>query len=192
MKNLDKIAKRKLADVLLETKTLTKEQIKIAIEQTIATGKPLQDILVTSGMLMEDHIAGAISHIFSLPVLRLSQINVDQEVFSMFNPDLLSRHQFIPFGRCGSIITVLMSNILTYPIMNQIEEISQCELFLYIGMSSEIRDYLEKNLQEIEANVNPTDGMAWDTMFDLANDSIMNPKSDSTESDNPLDSWGIE
>lgn len=204
MKNLDKIAKRKLADVLLENKTLTKEQIKIATDQTIATDKPLQEILVTSQMVHEEEISIAIARLFTLPLLRLSQADIDLSLVSLFNADLLQRHQFIPFGRCGRIIMVAISNILSYPIMNQIEEISQCEIFLYVGIPSEIKDYLDKNLIKIEAPsvAMQTMGMAWDTMFDLANDSISGGgtstnlpsphKDDSGNFKNPLETWNIE
>lgn len=189
MKNLDKIARRRIADVLLEAQQLTREQIKIATEQTIATGKPLYEILITSGMLTEDDIVAAISLIFNLPPLRMKNCKVDPDVVSIFSSDLLQRHQFIPFGRCGSIVMVLMSNILSYPIMNRIEEISQCELFLYVGYSSEIKAFLDSNLRVEEAPAMPTDGMAWDTMFDLANDSIVGGTG--TDIPNPLDSWGV-
>lgn len=88
--------------------------------------------------------------------------------------------------------------------MNQIEEISQCEIFLYVGIPSEIKDYLDKNLIKIEAPsvAMQTMGMAWDTMFDLANDSISGGgtstnlpsphKDDSGNFKNPLETWNIE
>ncbi|MEK7486846.1 MAG: hypothetical protein AABZ60_21185 [Planctomycetota bacterium] len=189
MKNLDKIARRKLADVLLEAQVLNREQLKSATDQTIATGKPLYEILITAGMITEDDVVGAISVVFQIPPLHIANCKVDKEVVSLFPAELLLRQQLIPFGRCGSIIMVLMSNILSYPVMNQIEEISQCELFLYVGFSSEIRAYLESNVKVVVAPAKTTSGMAWDTMFDLANDSIMG--STTTETQNPLDNWGV-
>lgn len=178
MKNLEKLTKKKLGEILLEEGYLTQEQLQEALEAQRDTGKLLGELLVERGVLTERAIARAIATQFQVPYLGLPNHHINKDIVALLPAEMLYKYQFVPLDRFGSVITILMAGVLNADIVHEIQNLTGCELFVFIGTSDDVKKALEEYapIQRIEppkkaaaAGGMPED---WAKMFDQADQSI--------------------
>jgi len=99
---------RKLGDILLEEGAITEEDLINALSRQQETRRPLGRVLVEEGYLGEDILLAAMEKHLGIPRINLQSLRVDPEVATSIPLDLARRHQVIPLGKEGKVLTLAM------------------------------------------------------------------------------------
>ena len=84
------IYKKKLVDMLLQYKLLTKQQIKDALNIQKKSNMSLQEILFEEGFISEQEMLKFMEKTLQIKRIELSKIEIDSEVLRTF-PEYLAR-----------------------------------------------------------------------------------------------------
>ncbi len=187
MRNLGKLTKKRLGEILVEEGYITEEQLLEALDfqKKSDSGMILGEVLIDRGYVSERGIARAIATQFHLPFLTLQNHAVNKDMSSLLPTQMLHRYQFVPLDRFANVITILMSGVLSADIITEIQELTGCELFVFIGTSRDVKMALNEfsPLDEVAAPKKdassedaPTDDSGdsgdWGSMFDDADEQI--------------------
>ena len=89
--------KMKLGDVLVNSNTITEEQLNRALELQKGTGKKLGEVLVDENMVNEESIAKALSNQLHLEWIDLNAVNVNLDILDLIPASVLKKNRIFPF-----------------------------------------------------------------------------------------------
>jgi type IV pilus assembly protein PilB len=107
--------KKRLGDLLVDTGTITPEQLEIALAKQKKTGLKLGETLVDEGVISEDQIASALSNQLNIEIVDLQNINIDKSVATLVPVNILKKYTMIPFAfneNNKNVLRVAMENPL--------------------------------------------------------------------------------
>ncbi|MDE7323869.1 MAG: Flp pilus assembly complex ATPase component TadA [Lachnospiraceae bacterium] len=107
--------KIRLGDLLVETGSITEEQLQKALAKQKERNKKLGEILVDEGFITEDDIAVALSDQLNIEIVDLQNINVDKSVTQLVPVNILKKYTMIPFAfseNNKNVLRVAMENPL--------------------------------------------------------------------------------
>ncbi len=107
--------KIRLGDLLVETGSITEEQLQKALSKQKERNKKLGEILVDEGYITEDDIAVALSDQLNIEIVDLQNINVDKSVTQLVPVNILKKYTMIPFAfseKNKNVLRVAMENPL--------------------------------------------------------------------------------
>lgn len=173
MKQFERIKKRKLGEILVDEGYVSREQLDGALEIQNQSGDLLGKILVEQGFLTERALAKAIANQLQLPYLSSENYQLSKDVVGLIPPDLCFKYEFVPLDKIGSCLVILMSGVLSMDVLETIQQITACEVFVYIGTSSDVQRCLQEwvsqaALTQAEFKVDDS----WMNFFDKADESI--------------------
>ncbi len=148
MQYLDKIVKKMLGDILVQEGLIEQAQLDDSLTEQSRTGKLLGEILVESDLVTEWDIAKVISKQYQIPFILASSYDIAPDVSSLFEPQFLMKHQFIPLDRFGDTVTIAVGSILSMEIVDAVRQATGSDPFVYVGLASDVRNTLLKTYQE--------------------------------------------
>lgn len=107
--------KIRLGDLLVETGSITQEQLTKALAKQKERNKKLGEILVDDGIITEDDIAVALSDQLNIEIVDLQSINIDRSVTQLIPVSILKKYTMMPFAfseNNKNILRVAMENPL--------------------------------------------------------------------------------
>lgn len=143
MANVQRMTRRKLGEVLLHERLVTKEQIEEALAEQASTGELLGEILVRKGYVSEKDIAETIATQYSLPYLEPAQYYIAGDVLHLLPMEFIEKHFIIPLDRFGKLLTVVVAGPPDEQAIREIEEMTGCQVQIFISTVSEVRKTIE-------------------------------------------------
>lgn len=189
MRFIAKMLKKRLGELLIDEGLVTSDQVVDALKEQKKTGRPIGEILVSYGVVSEWDIAWTLSNQFQLPFLNASKYFISPDVRELFTPETLHRLQCIPLDRFENILILAVADILNHKKFEELEAATGCEMFLYVGLPSEIQQVLNKEFpldglqqrgikdqkipQDAEAQLEAAAKGEWEKLFDAANENVL-------------------
>ncbi len=103
---------KRLNELLLENKLITKDQLKKALEIQNKDGGALGQILVKQGFISDKDLLACLSRHLNVPPIDLQRLKIDPEV-AVIIPENVARHyKLIPISLVGKTLTVAMADPL--------------------------------------------------------------------------------
>ncbi len=99
--------KLRLGDVLINSNTITQEQLEEGLAAQKGSGKKLGQVLVEKGFVNEDDIAAALSSQLGLEVVDLMTISIPEEVLNLVPVNVLKKSKVFPFEFAENNMNVL-------------------------------------------------------------------------------------
>jgi type IV pilus assembly protein PilB len=114
-------APKKIGELLLEKKYVTKEQIKTALSIQQKTGKKLGNILVDAGIISEEQLVDAISERLKIARIGLSSMVINPQVIAAIPVDMAKKYNVLPVLKMGNTLTVAMVDPLDVIALDRIK-----------------------------------------------------------------------
>ena len=154
MAMLGKIRRKRFGEILIAEKLITQDQVNEALQIQKEVGDSLGSILLDLGYISESDIVKALSIQYQLPYLATANYEIDTKLLQHFDKMLLHRHSLLPFDRIGSLLLVMCPDIPTKPVMSQLQKACRCDIALFLGTSTDVRQTLigQLPLSSDEAN----------------------------------------
>jgi hypothetical protein len=119
---MQRMTKRRLGEVLLQERLVTKEQIEEALADQSVTGELLGEILVRKGYVAERNIAETIATQYSFPYLEPDQYYISGDIIHLLPMEIIEKHTVVPLDRFGDILTVVVAGPLDEEVVKEIEQ----------------------------------------------------------------------
>ena len=142
MSTVSRLYRRRIGEILVNEGVITPEQLDQALELQKKNGELLGELLMDLGYVNEADIAKTICLQYQLPFLTLGNYLFDEKLFSVLPKDFLLAHKLLPFDKIGNTLLVLVTEIPSDKVLSEIPKVTQLNVALYVGMSSEVNKYL--------------------------------------------------
>ncbi len=104
--------KKKLGQILLDTKMITESQLYEALNVQKNSGKKLGKVLVDLEFITEDEIINVLKQQLSIEVVDLNYENIENEAIESLSETIARNHNLIPLKLKGNSIVVALSDPL--------------------------------------------------------------------------------
>jgi type IV pilus assembly protein PilB len=150
---------KKLGEILVDAKLITRDQLFRGIEEQKKTNKRLGEVLTDLGFVSEEALSRSLSAQLGVPHVDLKSIVVEPEAITLLTEKLARKNLVLPLSVDKRFITVAMADPLDLEVINDIRFASNREVRPVIASCKEIKaairrfyhlsDTLEKILGEI-------------------------------------------
>jgi type IV pilus assembly protein PilB len=179
MKNLDRLSRKKLGEILIDEGVCTRAQVEEALAIQQQRDDPLGEILLdTCENLTEIDIARAIATSFSFPCLMAGNYKINTEALALVGRAEMYEYTFIPIDTIGNTLVIVMGGLMTSDLITQIENETGREVFVYVSMRSDVLSCLQHHAPydpetDTEGAEDFEDDFDWEKMFDEADKSLL-------------------
>ncbi len=141
---LRKTTENLLGELLIERKIISKEQLNKALEMQKERGGLIGEVIVELGLAKEENIAQAITAQYSFPYLPLANYEIEAEILKIIPKNVCSQYCLIPVDKIGNNLTLAMSNPLNKEAVEDIEEITKCNVQVFVATTTDVRNAIAK------------------------------------------------
>ena len=114
VKNIDKLGKfinqSRLADKMLESRLIRKQDVVSARHGQVKTGKTIPEILNEMGVVKEGQILEFMADTMGVKTIAVENISISQDLASILPKEICKSNRLIPIAKNGSILTVAMAD----------------------------------------------------------------------------------
>jgi hypothetical protein len=153
---VNRIRRKLFGEILVSDGLVSKEQLDEALQLQKSTGEFLGSILLELGHITETDIVRTLSVQYQLPFLRPSLYDLDRKLIQKFRPEFLHLHKLLPLDQIGNLLLLVVTDIPSEEVVEEIQEVCQSNLAIYIGSISEVDQVLKDSApvgEEEEANI---------------------------------------
>ncbi|MBL7130268.1 MAG: hypothetical protein ISS45_02505 [Candidatus Omnitrophica bacterium] len=141
---LRKATAKLLGELLIERRVITKKDLDKALEIQREKGGLIGEILVELELAKEEDIAQALTAQYGFPYLPLANYEIEPEVMEAVPKNVCFQYCLIPIDKIGNNLTLAMSNPLNKEAVEDIEEITNCTVQIFVTTTTDIRNALSK------------------------------------------------
>ncbi len=133
-----------LGQILVERGVITTSQLEKALETQRHKQGLIGEIIVEQGFAKEEDIAYCLALQFGYPYLPLENYEISKDVIQMIPKNVCRHYCLIPIDKIGKTLTVAMANPLNIQAAEDLEDITKCDIQIFVGTPSDIRNNIEK------------------------------------------------
>ena len=115
-------------EVIRDFGLITREQLKEACEEQKTNSKPLTEILIERGYVLEEELLDYAAQYLGVPLVKLSQHEPDLLAVQAIPLSLIQRHQVLPLAQKNKRLTLAMSDPLDVLAIEDVQLASGCEV----------------------------------------------------------------
>ncbi|MBI5873885.1 MAG: Flp pilus assembly complex ATPase component TadA [Candidatus Omnitrophica bacterium] len=138
------ILKKKLTDILLESKIVTLPDLERAVKIQSDTSGNLKDILIREGFVKERDLMAALSRELFIPYLELSKYKIDSSIIQFIPEKIARQYKVIPLSKIGNVLTVALTDPLNIFVIDDLKVITGYDIDLVLAGEKEIVKVLDK------------------------------------------------
>ncbi|MCK4912267.1 MAG: hypothetical protein KAS05_00930 [Candidatus Omnitrophica bacterium] len=133
-----------LGQILVERGVISNGQLKKALEKQKRDGGLIGEIIVELGFAKEEDIAYCLSLQFGYPYLSLENYEIALDIMGIIPKNVASHYCLVPIDKISNTLTVAMANPLNIQAIEDLEDITQCDIQIFVSTPSDIRGSIEK------------------------------------------------
>jgi len=136
--------KLRLGEILLETTSLTKDQLREALylQAKENISKPLGEILVEKGYVSKEDVELALGIQEGYPFILVKNYNLTPDIVKKIPKELALRYFILPLDLIDNIMTVAIPSV-SEEILSKIKELN-FKVRIFLGRKEEIKEALKK------------------------------------------------
>jgi len=136
--------KERIIQTLTESKLISQESLKQALEIQKDKGGSLSDILVKEKLIDADKLLIAMSKVFSKPSIDLTRFTIDAEVLSLIPPNICRQYQIMPISRFANTLTLAMVDPLNILALDDVKTLTGYQINPIIADSRRVLQAIEQ------------------------------------------------
>ncbi|ERK32277.1 GspE/PulE family protein [Clostridium intestinale] len=140
---MERIIKRRLGDMLVESGKINMPQLQEALKKQRITGKKLGEVLTQLEMVTPEDIMEVLEKQTGIKRINLSMITFDTRALKVVPESVCVKHELIPFGFNENKIMIAMWDPLNIFAIDDVSIASGFEVESYISTKDQINKYIE-------------------------------------------------
>lgn len=149
MEKFHKQIDKPLGLILVERGVIDSAQLQAALEAQKHGGGLIGEVIVELGFAKEEDIAYCLSLQFGYPYLSLENYEVSPDIIKIIPKNVCAHYCLMPVDKIGNTLTVVMANPLNVQAIEDLEDITHCDIQVFVTTLSDIRRSIEKFFKEI-------------------------------------------
>jgi hypothetical protein len=141
--HLQKLARTRLEDVLLDEGILDRAQIELALQDASQSNLPLSQVLAEREVLDEWQLAKLISVHYSLPFVDLSDLSLQWDLLDLLPLEFCYEQTVLPMGVFGPSIAIAAAEMPSPETLNKISETTDKVPFIYVVVRRQLLETIE-------------------------------------------------
>jgi len=133
-----------LGQILVERGVVSNSQLQQALDAQKRGGGLIGEVIVELGFAKEEDIAYCLSLQFGYPYLSLENYEISDEIIKLIPKNVCGHYCLIPIDKIGNTLTIAMANPLNIQAIEDLEDITQCDIQIFVSTPSDIRSSIEK------------------------------------------------
>jgi type IV pilus assembly protein PilB len=136
--------KQRIAEMLIERKLTTQEQLDASLAESAQNGKNLAQVLIERGVLSESQFMELLSHELGLPAISLTKYKIDPEASKLIPERLARRYNLVALAKFGERLVVAMADPMNIFAIDDLKALTQIAIDPVLSPESEIRRTIEQ------------------------------------------------
>ncbi len=139
--------RKRIGDVLIDANIINQEQLMTALEEQRKTGKRLGEVLVELNYTDETEIAEAMSQQMKIPLAKIREAKLAQEIIELLPENIVRKNNVIPFEldeNNPNILRIAMADPLDIIAVDDISIITNMQIDIMVATPSDIMYAIEK------------------------------------------------
>jgi type IV pilus assembly protein PilB len=137
------VSNSSITDVLLGQNIITKEQAQAISDESVKSGKPLEEIILNGLFIDQDKIILAKSIIYKIPYIELNQISIPIAVLQKVRSDIAKKFKVIAFEETSDALKVAMLDPLDIQTTNYIGSLVGKRIEAYFAKLEDIEKIID-------------------------------------------------
>jgi len=133
-----------LGEILVERGVINNAQLKQALETQKRGEGLIGEVIIELGFAKEEDIAHCLSLQFGYPYLPLENYEISAEVIKVIPRNVCDYYCLIPIDKIGGTLTIAMSNPLNVQAIEDLEDVAECDIQIFVSTPSGIRGSIKK------------------------------------------------
>jgi type IV pilus assembly protein PilB len=136
--------RKRLGDLLLDARLITKEQLDHALQMQKTTGKKLGELLIDEGIVLESQIIEVLEFQLGIPHMDLEKYFIDPEIPRLIQENLARRYLIIPIKKERGKLFVAMADPLNVFAMDDVNIATNLEVEPVIATRQDILNAIDQ------------------------------------------------
>ncbi|MFA5270997.1 MAG: hypothetical protein WC412_01490 [Candidatus Omnitrophota bacterium] len=133
-----------LGQILVERGVITPEQLHLALASQDKEGGLIGEVIVKLGFAKEEEIAHCLSLQFGFPYLPLENYEVSKEIVNLIPKNVANHYCLVTLDKIGTTLTIAIANPLNVQAIEDLEDLTHCDIQIFVSTPSDIRKAIEK------------------------------------------------
>jgi len=140
-------SREKIGTILLKANLITEEQLEKALKLHRQTGKPLGRTLIDLKIITEEQLAFALARQKNLPVVVLSEYEINLQAVALVPETIARRHLAVPIGFEDGKLVLAMANPLDIHAVDDLRILSGYDIKPVVCTETEINNLINQYLR---------------------------------------------
>jgi len=136
---------------MLDAGLIKKEQFDKALEKAKSTGKKIDDILISEGLISEEELIKLKAYILGIPFVNLEKEKIDPEVLKIIPEPIARSHNIVAFRKRGKNLEVAMLDPEDLRTIEFIKKTTLLRILPRLTNSKSIKNALQQYQKTLEA-----------------------------------------
>jgi type IV pilus assembly protein PilB len=159
MSVLSETSQKKIEDILVEEKQITREDLVRIKHDSETNGRPILEALVTDGHVSNEFLTKTIATINKVPYVNLLDAQIDHTVLRLLSKETAERYMAVPLGQAQGKLVVAMLDADNVQAVDFLANRIGRQLKVYTASEEGIRKVLKQYDEDVEADVAKTIGL---------------------------------
>lgn len=161
---MNNIVKKRLGDLLVDSRKIAPEQLKKVLIKQQGSGKRLGEILIEDGILSEEDILGVLEQQLCINRVYLDMEHIDQKITQVIPESISKKYNLVAFGMEDNKLKVAMSDPLNIFAIDDVKISSGFDVQIYIASTKDIKKaidiyYASQNAKKAAADLSKSQGI---------------------------------
>jgi type IV pilus assembly protein PilB len=134
----------RLGELLVKRNYITPDQLKKATDEQKMKGARLESHLVRLGYIKEDELLSFLSAQFRVPSIKLSKMEINQNVIKLIPSSISKKYFILPVNRVGPKLTLAMADPSNIVVIDEIKFMTGFNVEPVVASETEIIDAIKK------------------------------------------------
>jgi len=135
---------RKLGEMLVKDKVISKQELEAAIKQQEATRRSLGHVLIDMGLTTEWEMAAALGKQLNVPFITLSHYEIDEQVLASLPKEIVRKYKIVPVDKTGDTLTIALSDPSNIYLLDELKLLTRNEIIPVISFESDITEAINR------------------------------------------------
>ena len=131
--------------ILIERGMISREQLDDAIAEQRRSGERLDKVLLRLGYARREDIVYALGEQFEMPVVDLSEIEIDPETLEALPASLVYRQNCVPVRRENGSLTIATSDPFELSALDELRLLTGCAIELVLADEEELHRFIRRH-----------------------------------------------
>jgi len=139
---------KKIGELLIERGIITLDQLAAALERQKQQGGYISQHLISLKYASESDIAVCLSNQYNFAYLPLKHYSIGPDILRLIPLKWIMIYTLIPVDKIGRVLSVVMADPLNEGVIRMLEEITNCEIQVFISTYGEIKQAINQYYSE--------------------------------------------